>query len=463
MAMDIADNGNPAAPGARGSVRIVALGCAKNLVDTERVAGNFAREGWRLVSDGPADAVVVTTCGFIGPSAQQSVDTLLEEIEAKKRGETRMVVAAGCLPDRYREELVGEMDELDLIVGVREMTGLPQMVRTWFTDRTRRWEFSSRALNEPVAGERLIAGPPWRSYLKISDGCDNGCTFCVIPRIRGAHRSVSIDDLVAEADYLAENGSVELSLVAQDLTSYGLDIYGEKRLPELLRRLAAVDGIRWIRLLYAHPAHLDDAMIEAMAEIPAVVPYIDIPFQHISDPMLATMNRHLDRAGHERLLAKLRVAMPDIAIRTTFIVGSPRETEADFEELMDFVREQRFDNLGVFPYSREENTPAYRFDGQVDEEIANERMDRLMTLQQGISREILASRRGLTLPVIVEEELAATGDDRYTHVGRTIAQAPEIDGVTYLHAPEGTDIRLGDIVPAKVEDSTEYDLFAAIV
>ncbi|MCZ7585428.1 MAG: 30S ribosomal protein S12 methylthiotransferase RimO [Deltaproteobacteria bacterium] len=454
---------NTAKPPTSGTVRIVALGCAKNLVDTERVAGNFQRRGWRQVADGPADVVVVTTCGFIAASAQESVDTLLEEIQAKERGETRYLVAAGCLPDRYRNDLCREMDELDLVVGVTEMTRLPELVEENFAGRLKRWEFSSRSLNAPVEGPRILSGPPWRSYLKIADGCNQGCTFCIIPRIRGAQRSIPLNDLVEEARTLAASGVVELSLIAQDLTSYGTDLYGAKTLPRLLEALERVDGLRWIRLLYAHPAHFDDDMVRAMTENEKVVPYLDIPFQHISDRMLTAMNRHMDRAGHERLLDRLRSRVPDIAIRTTFITGFPGETAEDFEELYEFAREWHFDNVGVFPYSREENTPAFGMAGHVVEKVAEERMDRLMTLQRGISRDLLWAKRDRVISVLVEEELAPEPGDRYTHLGRALNQAPEIDGLTYLHVPDGAAVMTGDIVAARVETASDYDLFAALV
>ncbi|MCB9488333.1 MAG: 30S ribosomal protein S12 methylthiotransferase RimO [Deltaproteobacteria bacterium] len=445
-----------------GTVRVVALGCAKNQVDTERVAGNFLRAGWRLVPDGKADVVVVTTCGFVEESAQQSVDTLMDEIDLKNAGETQMLVAAGCLPDRYRTELVDAMPDLDLVVGVLEMTELPTMVEQWRKDRKRRWEFSSRALNDPVRGERLLSGPPWRAYLKVSDGCNQGCSFCVIPRIRGAHRSAPLDELVAEARSLVDQGVLELSLVAQDLTSYHTDIDGQNRLVELLERLDAIDGLEWIRLLYAHPAVMTDPIIDAMARLPRVLPYLDIPFQHVSDPMLKAMNRHMDKAGHERLLTTLRRRIPDIALRTTLIVGMPGETESDFEELLEFVEQWEFDNLGAFVYSREENTPAFKMAGQVDREAAEERLERLMLLQQKISRDKLARQVGKTMPVLIEEELYLEHHDRYTHIGRTPSQAPEIDGLTYVHIPEDVDVQLGDIVDVTIEDSTEYDLFGSV-
>lgn len=445
------------------TLRMVALGCAKNLVDSERVAGNFLRQGYSLVENGPADVVVVTTCGFIAPSAQESVDTLMEEIDRKKGGETGMLVAAGCLPDRYRGELVREMKDLDLVVGVTEMTKLPAMVDQWYADHKRHWEFSARALNAPVAGERLLSGPPWATYLKVSDGCNQGCTFCTIPRIRGRHRSTPVDELVAEAESLCEQGVVELTLVAQDLSNYGTDLVGKQQLVELLDRLAAIEPLRWVRLMYAHPAHFTAAMVDAIASNPKVVPYLDIPFQHVSDAMLDSMNRHMDKAGHERLLAALRERVPDIAIRTTLIVGAPRETEADFEELLAFVERWRFDNLGAFTYSREENTPAYKYEPQVEEGVARERLDRLMTLQRRISGERLAERVGQSVEVLVEEELAPEPDDRYACTGRCVYQAPEIDGITFLHVPEGVVLEPGNIVSARIESASDYDLFATVV
>ena len=457
MTTDLTD-----APTRRRTMRMVALGCAKNLVDSERVAGNFARSGYRLIENGPADVVVVTTCGFIAASAQESVDTLLEEIEGKKRGDTTLLVAAGCLPDRYRTELVDELTDLDLVVGVREMTRLPELADQWFRERHRLWEFSSRGLNDPVEGERLLSGPFWATYLKISDGCNQGCTFCTIPRIRGAQRSIPIPELIAEARSLADQGVVELSLVAQDLTSYGTDLDGRRQLVELLDALAGVEGLRWVRLMYAHPAEFGDDVIEAIASNRVVVPYLDVPFQHIADPMLASMNRHMDRAGHERLLERLRQRVPDMAIRTTLVVGAPGETEADFEELLAFVETARFDHLGAFAYSREEHTPAYRMMPQIDPDVAKERLDRLMRLQQRVSAEKLAERVGQEVEILVEEELAAERGDRYRYAGRCVYQAPEIDGITFLAAPRGVNLEPGDIVRGRIDNSSEYDLFATV-
>ncbi len=317
-------------------------------------------------------------------------------------------------------------------------------------------------MNDPVSGPRVLSGPPWRAYLKIADGCNRACAFCTIPRIRGAQRSVAMPELLDEAAFLAKNGAKEISLVAQDITTYHTDIDGRAMLPDLLRSLAAVDGIEWIRMLYAHPADFTDEIIGAMADEPKVLPYLDIPFQHISDRLLGMMKRGLDKAGHERVLDRLRERVPGIAIRTTMIVGHPTETDDEFEELLEFVKRRRFENLGAFVFSPEENTPAFKFEPRVSPDVAEERRDRLMAAQQRISAEILRGRVGSLMPVLVEDELPSEENDLWTHVGRCPWQAPEIDGLTYLSIPPGADVEPGDIVQALITDSSEYDAFGAI-
>ncbi len=441
-------------------MRIVALGCAKNKVDSEHLAGDFAEKGWKIVAGGAADCVVVTTCAFIEDASQESVNVLLEEIATKKRGETKCLVAAGCLPQRYKRDLAEELKDLDIVVGVGEFGDLPGMVNQWFGESGAAPCFAVGKPRPYAGGPRLLLGPPWQAWLKISDGCNRACSFCTIPGIRGPWRSAPIPELIDEAEKLAEAGVVELSLTAQDTTAYGFDLDATQRLPGLLTKLDGVRGLRWIRLMYAHPFGVSDELIETVAGCEKVLPYLDLPMQHASGRMLKIMNRKIDAGSQRRLVEKLRAKIPGLVLRTTFLVGHPGETEEDFAELLDFARQARIENVGAFVYSREEGAKSAKMPDQIPREVAVQRLDRLMTMQQEISAEALADRRGREGQILVEEELPEGEDLRYTHSGRASFQAPEVDGITYLHAPEGSGVEPGRIVRARFSDSTEYDLFA---
>ncbi len=441
------------------SVRIVALGCAKNKVDSERVAASFAENGWDVVPDGKADVVIVTTCGFIEEASQESINVLLEEIEAKGRGETSCLVAAGCLPERYRNDLADELPVLDIIAGVSEFGRLRQLVEEWFAKPGRRACFTKGRPTPIAEGPRLLSGVPGQAWLKIADGCNRACSFCTIPGIRGSWQSVPMTGLIQEARTLVESGVVELTLTAQDTTAYGFE-GGKPRLWQLLRELDSISGLRWIRLMYAHPRGFADELIDAVVDCEKVLAYLDIPMQHASDRMLKLMNRKIDAAGQNRLLATLRDRIPDLVMRTTLLVGHPGETEEDFEELLEFAAKQRFENLGAFAYSREDGTASSKMADQVPAEVAADRLDRLMSMQQEISRQALHKQIGCETEVLVEEELPPAEDLRYTHSGRASIQAPEVDGITYLHVPAGQKAHPGQIVKARIEISSEYDLFA---
>ncbi len=422
------------------TINIVTLGCSKNLVDSEHLAGRCAAAGYDVVFDSnstDARTVVINTCGFIGDAKEESIETILGFAEAKTRGDIDRLYVIGCLSERYADELRAEIPEVDSFFGARGLDGI----------------ISELEVELPLS--RKISTPSHYAYLKISEGCDRRCGFCAIPLIRGGHVSVPIERLVAEAEFLASQGVKELIVIAQDTTYYGLDLYGERRLAELLRRLARIEGIEWIRLHYAYPAGFPDDVIEVIRDEPKICKYLDIPLQHIADGQLRDMKRGLGSLGTRRLVQKLRAEIPGLALRTTMLVGYPGETESDFEELLDFVREARFERLGVFPYSEEEGTySAEKLSDDVPDEVKQQRVERLMELQAGISAEMNAARIGSVERVIVDRR---EGD--YL-VCRSGYDSPEVDGEILVAFRK--KLSPGDIVPVKITDASEYDLFAEI-
>ena len=447
----------------RYSFRLVSLGCAKNLVDSEGLAGQLVRAGWRMIGDGPADLVVVNTCGFVEDAAQESVDTLLAEIAAKKAGRARWLAAVGCLPQKYREELAKAMPEIDLVLGVGDMGRLPHLAAGLPRRKKQVARFADPETVYRESENRLLSTPPFRAYLKIAEGCSNRCAYCIIGRLRGPYRSRPSQAILTEAAALAERGVKELSLVAQDLTLYGHDLSPRTSLVKLLRSLDRVAGIRWIRLLYAHPARVDESLARALASCRQVVPYLDVPFQHISDRMLQRMGRPQTRVGSQAVVDRLRRWIPDIAIRTTFLVGHPGETAADFRELLAFVKENRFAHVGVFAWSPEEGTPSYEQSDWVDAETRAERAARLMRAQQAVSRQLWREWRGREVEVLIEETLHKHSGRAYSHVGRVAQQAPEVDGAIYVRAPAEESCGPGQLVRARVTRSDAYDLFADLI
>src|SRR3954447_12014993 len=367
----------------------VSLGCPKNLVDSERMLGKLAQEGYALSPDADgADVVVINTCGFIEPARQESIAVIREMLALKEQGRIGSVVVAGCLAERKKDELLLELPGVDSIVGVFGREEIVQVVDRAVAQRTEQRSLFRpapvRALDDTA---RLRITPRHFAYLKISEGCDRTCTFCAIPGMRGKHVTKPIEEVVREARELAADGVRELILVAQDTTYYGMDLYGRVRLAELLRELDRVDGLEWIRILYPYPIHFTDELIETLVSADKIVPYLDMPLQHISDRVLKRMQRRVNRPATEELLARLRSAIPNLTLRTTFIVGFPGETEAEFEELVDFVRQAKFERAGVFPYSFEPDTPATRLDGHLPEEVKAERRDELMAIQQEVAFE----------------------------------------------------------------------------
>jgi ribosomal protein S12 methylthiotransferase len=442
----------------KGTFAFVSLGCPKNLVDSERMLGRLAQDGYTLTpeADG-ADVVVVNTCGFIEPARQESLGVIREMLELKRQGRVGAVVVAGCLAERKKDDLLREVPDVDRIVGVFGREEIAQVLDRTLYQRGRDEQRSLfrpapvRALDDTA---RLRITPRHYAYLKISEGCDRLCTFCAIPSMRGKHVTKPVEEVLREARELAADGVRELIVVAQDTTYYGLDLYGRVRLAELLRELDGVDGIEWIRVLYAYPIHFTDELIETLASARKVVPYLDLPLQHVNDRMLRRMQRRVDRAATEELLAKLRRSVPGLVLRTTFIVGFPGETEAEFEELHDFVRTARFERVGVFPYSLEPGTPAARLADHLPEEVKAERRDRLMEAQQEVAFAWARAQVGKEIEAIVD----GADPEVPGHVlARGHADAPDIDGTVRL---KGKDLHAGDLVRARVTGADGYDLMA---
>jgi ribosomal protein S12 methylthiotransferase len=442
----------------KGTFAFVSLGCPKNLVDSERMLGRLAQDGYTLTPDADgADVVVVNTCGFIEPARQESLGVIREMLELKRQGRVGAVVVAGCLAERKKDDLLREVPDVDRIVGVFGREEIAQVLDRTLYQRGRDEQRSLfrpapvRALDDTA---RLRITPRHYAYLKISEGCDRLCTFCAIPSMRGKHVTKPVEEVLREARELAADGVRELIVVAQDTTYYGLDLYGRVRLAELLRELDGVDGIEWIRVLYAYPIHFTDELIETLASARKVVPYLDLPLQHVNDRMLRRMQRRVDRAATEELLAKLRRSVPGLVLRTTFIVGFPGETEAEFEELHDFVRTARFERVGVFPYSLEPGTPAARLADHLPEEVKAERRDRLMEAQQEVAFAWARAQVGKEIEAIVD----GADPEVPGHVlARGHADAPDIDGTVRL---KGKDLHAGDLVRARVTGADGYDLMA---
>jgi len=437
-------------------VHLVTLGCPKNQVDSEVMLGVLARRGHEMVLDpDAADVLVVNTCAFIGPAKEESIDAILDLAAVKAARAGRRLVVSGCLAQRYADDLQQALPEVDVFVGTGDLLRIADAVEAPLADAPVVYRGAQHVLPPHGVAARVRTGAWWTAYLKVSEGCDHACSFCIIPKIRGRHESRSIDDLVAEAASLAAEGAVELSLIAQDLTAYGRDLPGDASLARLLRALAVrVPDVRWLRLLYAYPASVTDELLEVMADEPAVCPYLDMPLQHISDRMLRAMRRERSGVAIRRLIARIRRAVPEIALRTSFIVGFPGETDADVRELCDFLEEAEFDHVGVFRYSQEENTPAAAFPEQLSEAVKTERWERVMTAQARIASRRAAAHRGRTVEVLVEGR-----DARGRLIGRTRGQAPEIDGRTYLHGRGAA----GDLVQARIVGTETYDLVGDIV
>ena len=434
-------------------VLLISLGCDKNLVDSEVMLGLLNKAGHELTNDETeAEAVVINTCAFISDAKEESINTIIEMGRLKKTGRLRKLIVAGCLSQRYKDEIMKELPEIDVIIGA---TNYDKIVEAIGTDE----EAIVDDINytpEPVS-ERIVTTNASMAYFKIAEGCNKLCTYCIIPHIRGRYRSIPMDRLLASAEKLAADGIKELVLVAQETTLYGVDLYGGKKLPELLTKLSDIEGIAWIRLLYCYPEEITDELISVMAENPKICHYIDIPIQHSENEILRRMGRKTSREDIVSLVSKLRTAMPDIAIRTTLISGFPGETQELHDGLVDFVDECEFDRLGVFTYSPEEGTPAAGYKDQVDGELAAKWRDEIMELQQEISYEKNQELIGSVQRVLIEGYLVE--DDVY--VGRTYRDAPGVDGIVFVSAPY--ELISGSFVDVKITEANEYDLTGVIV
>ncbi|MCD8371311.1 MAG: 30S ribosomal protein S12 methylthiotransferase RimO [Clostridiales bacterium] len=434
----------------------ISLGCDKNLVDTERMLGLLNRDGYTFTDDETeADVAVINTCCFINDAKEESVNAILEMAELKKAGRLKALIVAGCMAERYRKEILDEIPEVDGILGTSTWDEISPVLTRVLQGESVSLFHDVDALPE-VETDRIVTTGGHYAFLKIAEGCDKRCTYCIIPNLRGRYRSVPMEQLVREAEQLAERGVKELILVAQETTLYGTDLYGEKRLPELLKRLAAIPGIYWIRIQYCYPEEITDELIETIRTEEKICHYLDLPIQHASDTVLKRMGRRTNQREIRELIGKLRRAIPDLVIRTTMISGFPGETKEDHEELLRFVDEMEFERLGVFPYSAEEDTPAASFPDQVPQEVKEERRDEIMELQQEIAFAHSEAMVGQILDVMIEGKIA----DEPAYVGRTYMDAPNVDGYIFVDSEE--TLLSGDFVRVRVTGSSEYDLTGEI-
>jgi len=422
-------------------VSVITLGCSKNTVDSERLLSQLKMNNMRIVDDpSKADTVIINTCGFIEAAKQESINTILEAAEMKKQGDINKVIVAGCLSKRYSEDLKTEIPEVDGFFGTEDYEGI---LKSFGGD-----------LKYDLLGEREVSTPKHYAYLKISEGCDNPCSFCAIPLMRGKHKSKTIEELLAEANSLALKGVKELIIIGQDTTDYGIDIYGKRNIAELIKKLSKIKGIEWIRLLYAYPSHFPEDLIDEIADNPKVCKYLDMPLQHISDKVLKSMRRGITKRRTIELIEKLKSRIPDLTLRTTFIVGYPAETKTEFNELCDFIKSVKFDRVGVFNYSIEENTPAFLLGDTVSEDEKNQRQNEVMEIQKEISLNKNGNMIGKRIKVLVD------GKDGEYFIGRSEKDAPEVDGEVLISA--NRMLKKGNYYSVEIVDCNEYDLFAKI-
>lgn len=433
------------------NVGFVSLGCSKNLVVTEGIIGLFNKHNFNIVNDErQADIIVINTCGFIESAKQEAINTIFEMAELKKR-RCKYLIVTGCLVQRYKEELIKEIPEVDLFLSISDYDHIWKEIEKLLGlegGEDSKIDFNNRVL---TTGKNM-------AYLKIAEGCNNNCTYCAIPYIQGSYVSRTMEDILKEANNLAKQGIKELIVIAQDSTKYGIDLYGEPKLAELLEELCKIEGFEWIRFLYAYPESISDELIAVVKNNHKVCNYFDIPIQHISDPVLKRMNRKSDAASIKKLIEKIRNEIPDVILRTTLIVGFPGETEEDFNKLYNFVKETRFDKLGVFTYSMEDNTPAARLKEQIDEETKKVRFDKIMKLQEQISNDILNDKVGNVYKVLIE---STTPDNKY-YIGRTYMDVPDMDGVVFVKN-DSTENLLNKFVECKILEAVEYDLIGEVV
>lgn len=439
-------------------ILFVSLGCDKNLVDTENMLGILKNKGFEFTDDEwEADIIAINTCCFIGDAKQESINTILEMAEHKKDARCKVLVVAGCLAHRYQDEIIKEIPEVDAFVGTSSYDKIADMINSVLEEKGIS-NFVEDANRMPmVEADRIVTTPGYYEYLKIAEGCDKHCTYCVIPKVRGSFRSFPIEYLVNQTKKLVEGGVKEIILVAQETTLYGVDLYGKKSLPKLLHNLGLIEGLEWIRILYCYPEEINDELIEAIKNEPKVCHYLDMPIQHASDNILKRMGRRTSKQELTDIVAKLRREIPDIALRTTLITGFPGETDVDHQEVMQFIDECEFDRLGVFTYSREEDTVAAQMPDQIDEEIKGKYRDELMRLQQEISADRSAAMIGRIVRVMIEGFIPEDN----TYVGRSYKDAPNVDGLVFVECDR--ELMSGDFIDVKITGSTEYDLIGTIV
>lgn len=436
------------------NVHIVTLGCSKNDVDSSMMYSLLDKNKYQMVNEpSQADILIVNTCGFIDDAKEESIDTILESVEYKNEGRCKKVLLSGCLAQRYPEELIKEIPEIDGIIGTGNIDYINELLdRSLAGDLFIKTDNLNSAYIEGIRKEEVNR----TEYVKISEGCNNNCSYCIIPSLRGKNRSRKIEDIYSEVDYLVSKGAREIILIAQNTTDYGIDLYSKYSLANLIKEISKIKDLKWIRVLYLYPDHFTDDLIEEFKNNDKLVNYVDMPLQHISDDVLKKMNRKTSKEHIIKTLKNLRKSVPDIVIRTTFIVGFPGESDDDFNQLVDFIENIKFDKLGVFEYSKEEGTKAASLDEQISDSIKEERKNEIMAIQSEISAEILSKNIGKRLEVLIEEEV-----DEKNYVGRTYMDSPEIDGVTYVHSAKNLEI--GSFVQVDVVDSLDYDLVGEII
>lgn len=438
----------------------VSLGCDKNLIDSEIMLGLIDKEGYIITDDcNEADIIIINSCGFIMEANQEAIDRVLEAADCKVTGRCRGIIVTGCMAQRYKDEIFESLPEVDAVVGTTEFANIASVIKR-LTDGERHFGLigdRDKALDEEISYGRIITTMGGFGYLKIAEGCDSKCTYCTIPSLRGRYRSRRLESLVKEAEIMAQKGVTELILIAQDTSLYGKDLYGEQRLHVLLRELSKIEGIKWIRMLYCYPEHIYSELVNEMASNPKVLHYVDMPIQHSEDRILKMMGRKSTRNELKAVISDLRAAMPDICIRTTLIVGFPGETQEDFDGLCSFIQEVGFDRLGVFTYSREEGTPAYKLPDQIDEDVKQERKDIIMEIQKSVSARICEGFIGKRLEVIVEGKLE--GEDN-VYCGRSYRDCYEIDGFVFFESED--ELIAGDYYNIDITAASDYDLVGKI-
>lgn len=437
-------------------IGFISLGCSKNTIDTEMMLAHLDNADYEITGNAAkAEVILINTCGFIGDAKEESIQTIKEIAKLKKTGKLKKLVVTGCLAERWREQILEKLPEIDAVTGLAGIHQIVDTIRQSF--KNEKYQSFGDYEQTPIEGERMLSDDAPYAFLRISEGCNNRCSYCAIPKIRGRYRSRTIESIIEEAQDLEAAGIQELNLIAEDTSRYGEDLYKKNALPELLRRLKEETNIPWIRIFYCYPDKITDELIAEMRDNPRVLPYIDMPIQHISDPVLKRMNRHGDKAQIKSVIEKLRREIPDIVIRTTLIVGFPAETNEQFEELLKFVKETKFNRLGAFAYSREEGTPAYDFADQIGEDIKQERFDLLMTQQAKISQDYQQSCIGQIRNVLCE----GFDEEEDLYVGRDFSNGPDVDGKVFFSCPE--PVEAGQFVNVRITDADDYDLFGKTV